>query len=144
MKFNRAGKEVLISKTGGTGNIVPTRITSPGHVVDFDLRAGYVYARFSTEICKGDSVEITLESEIQNSFVTNHEWFEHQVLQNTDRLTIEIRFPNNRRCQAAELIKIFGADEDPIASPLPNGNVLRTTVPIEMHIAEAYRLSWNW
>jgi hypothetical protein len=66
------------------------------------------------------------------------------VLQNTDKLSIEIRFPDTRRCQAAELIKVFGADEDPIQNLSPTGNAVRTTVPVEMHIAESYRLSWNW
>jgi len=144
MKFNRDGREVLISKTGGAGKIVPTKMTSPGRVVEMDVRKGYVYARFQAEIRKGDSVDITLESNINDSFPTNLEWFEHQVLQNTDKLSIEIRFPDTRRCQAAELIKVFGADEDTIQNLSPTGNAVRTTVPVEMHIAESYRLSWNW
>jgi hypothetical protein len=144
MKFNRDGSEVLVSKTGGDGKIEPTRITSPGCVVEFESRKGYVYARFTGQIRKGDSVEVTLESNVKDSFVTNLEWFEHQVLQNTDKLTIEIRFPDARRCTAAELIKIFGADEDSLQQVVPSGNVVRTTVPVEMHIAEVYRLNWNW
>jgi hypothetical protein len=144
MKFNRAGREVLVSKTGGSGQIVPVKLTSPGFVVDLVVRKGYVYAKFSDDIGKGDSVVIVLESDINDSFLTPHEWFEHQVLQNTDKLTLEIRFPDTRRCQAAELIKVFGADEVSIQKPVPTGNMVRTTVPGEMHVAEAYRLSWNW
>jgi hypothetical protein len=144
MRFNRASREVLISKTGGTGQIVPTNMTSPGRVVDLDMRKGYVYARFADDIHKGESVTIILESHINDSFVSSLEWFEHQVLQNTDKLTLEIHFPDARRCQAAELIKVFGADENTIQKPVPIGNILRTTVPSEMHIAEAYRISWNW
>ena len=60
------------------------------------------------------------------------------------RYFLEIHFPQCRRCQAAELIKVFGADEDTIQNLLPTGDVVRTTVPVEMRIAEAYRLSWNW
>jgi len=144
MKFNRPGREVLISKTGGTGNVVPMRLTSPGRVVDMDMRKGYVYARFQAEIRKGESVNIILESKLNDPFPATKEWFEHQVLQNTNKLSLEIGFPDTRRCQAAELIKVFGADEDTIQSLSPTGNVVRITVPVEMHVAEAYRLTWNW
>lgn len=135
--------EVLISKTGGSGAIQPVAITSPERVVTYDMRQGYVYARFAAAIHKGESVEITLTSNIAKSFLGNPEWFEHQVLQETEKLTLETRFPNNRRCQAAEMIKVFGADENSIQSVVPDGNGIRVPVPSEMHI-EAYRLSWNW
>jgi hypothetical protein len=119
-------------------------MTSPGRVVDMDVRKGYVYARFQADIRKGESIAISLESNIIDSFTTNQEWFEHQVLQNTEKLSIEVRFPDARRCTAGALIKVFGADEDTIENVVPNGNVLRTSIPVEMHIAEAYRLTWNW
>jgi hypothetical protein len=143
MKFNRDGNEVLISKTGGSGHVNPIRVTSREHVVEMDVRRGYVYARFPTPIRKGSLVEITLESEIKDSFLKDLEWFEHQVLQNTRSLTIEVRFPDARKCQQAELIKIFGADEYSIKK-IAGGKQVRAPVPVEMHIAEAYRLSWNW
>lgn len=144
MKFHRDGREVLISKTGGSGKIVPARISSTGRVVEMDMRRGYVYARFQDEIHKGESVDVTLESTINDSFLSDLEWFEHQVLQNTEKLSFEIRFPDTRRCQAASLIRVFGADEDTIDKFSPTGNSLQKVVPVEMHIAEAYRISWNW
>lgn len=143
MKFIRNAKEVLISKTGGSGKVVPVKLTSPGRVVEHEMRRGYVYARFNDEIKKGETVEIRLESDINDSLLTALEWFEHQVLQNTDKLSIEIRFPDNRRCTAASLMKVFGADEEPVEK-LDPGSVIRTTVPVEMHVGEAYRMSWNW
>ena len=144
MRFHKDAKSVLISKTGGDGRIVPVSITSPDGTVAFSVRKNHIYAEFTTDIRKGASVTITLECTVRDSFPDKLEAFEHAVLQNTDKLTIEIHFPDSRRCQAAELIKVFGADEDRIEGLSPSGNVVRRTIPVEMHIAESYRVSWNW
>jgi hypothetical protein len=59
MSFTRDCKDVLISKTGGAGLINPVTITSPGRTVDLDTRRGYIYARFASDIHKGETAEVT-------------------------------------------------------------------------------------
>lgn len=143
MKFNGSTKEALISRLAGEGQIVPTKVTSSGRVVQFELRKKYVYVVFTSEVKKGDIVDIARESDIIDAFSTNIEWVERDILQPTDKLTIEVRFPDNRRCQAAELLKIFGADEQPVERLLPGGAV-KAIVPGGMQVGESYRLSWQW
>ena len=143
MKFNVSAREALITRLAGEGQIVPTKITSSGRIVTFEARKKYVYVLFNSGVKRGDIVDIILESEVNDSFPTNIEWFERDVLQPIDKLTIEVRFPDSRRCLAAELIKIFGADEQKIEQLVPGG-VVRAVVTGNMQIGESYRVSWQW
>jgi hypothetical protein len=143
MKFNVGAREALIARLAGEGQILPGKLMSKGRVVDLSERKGHVYAVFAAEIKKGDVVDITLESSVKDAFPTNIEWVERDILQPTDKLKIEVRFPDERRCQAAELTRIFGADEEKIEQLVPGSSVI-ATIPKGMQVGESYRLHWQW
>ena len=144
MRFNTASKEALVTRLGGEGQIKPVKITSAdGRVVTFVVRKQEVFATFTAEIKKGETVGIVLESEIADAFPTDVEWIEHEILQETFKLTMTVHLPAARRCVAAELSRVLGASQDALKQ-LPGGDYINVAVPQSMRVGESYRLTWQW
>ena len=148
IRLNQEESDVLISRWHGDGAFVKSTLSASGRVVKLKNEkkgvSRYLYASFQVPVKKNEIVELTLTIDLHDAFLAKTESLTHVVLDDTDQISFEVRFPDNRKCTAADFKRVVGAVETGLAKPKTDGSVVRASIQGGIRTGDLYELDWNW
>ncbi|MBT9332477.1 hypothetical protein [Paracidobacterium acidisoli] len=117
----------------------PSQITSMGCLQSYAIH-------LKPALNRGDERTITLECEVYDSFLDDHEGLLHEVALDTRKVELEVELPENRPCRNASLmLEAGGEPARTLEKPLiyNGGRCIRSVIK-NPKTGFTYHLHWDW
>lgn len=150
VKFRQNNVIAFEDYVWGDGNVLVDYKCSPGVVVDKYQegdRWNLLISLRETK-SKGDIVEFYIERKVRNGFLKDEEWLQTEIRRRTRRITMNVIFPQDRKCQRAIVrqrthnkVTVLGVEN---LHNLPDGRQLLTWEMEKVRPYDVYTLRWRW